>query len=37
MKEEQSRIEAVKALIERGKQKGFLSYQEIMDTSRALI
>lgn len=32
MKEEQSRIEAVKALIERGKQKGFLSYQEIMDT-----
>ncbi|HHW29637.1 MAG TPA: RNA polymerase sigma factor RpoD [Syntrophomonadaceae bacterium] len=32
MKEEQSRIEAVKALIERGKQKGSLSYQEIMDT-----
>ncbi len=32
MKEEQSRIDAVKALIERGKQKGSLSYQEIMDT-----
>ncbi|MGB4505478.1 MAG: RNA polymerase sigma factor RpoD [Syntrophaceticus sp.] len=31
MKEEQSNIDAVKALIERGKQKGTLSYQEIMD------
>ena len=32
MKEEQSSIDAVKALIERGKQKGTLSYEEIMDT-----
>jgi RNA polymerase primary sigma factor len=30
--EEQSRIDAVKDLIERGKQKGSLTYQEIMDT-----
>jgi RNA polymerase primary sigma factor len=32
MKEEQSSIDAVKALIERGKKEGVLSYQEIMDT-----
>ncbi|MGB4504546.1 MAG: sigma-70 family RNA polymerase sigma factor, partial [Syntrophaceticus sp.] len=32
MKEEQSSIDAVKKLIERGKQKGTLSYEEIMDT-----
>jgi len=32
MKEEQSSIDAVKALIERGKQRGTLSYEEIMDT-----
>jgi RNA polymerase primary sigma factor len=32
MKEEQSSMDAVKALIERGKEKGTLSYEEIMDT-----
>ena len=32
MKEEQSSIDEVKKLIERGKQKGTLSYEEIMDT-----
>ncbi len=32
MKEEQSSMDAVKALIERGKEKGSLSYDEIMDT-----
>lgn len=32
MKNEQSRIDAVKALIERGKESGHLTYKEIMDT-----
>jgi RNA polymerase primary sigma factor len=32
MKEEQSSMDAVKAIIERGKEKGTLSYEEIMDT-----
>ncbi|MDH7576964.1 MAG: RNA polymerase sigma factor RpoD [Bacillota bacterium] len=36
MKEEQLKIEAVKDLIQRGKQKGCLTYQEIMDALQGI-
>ena len=32
MKEDQEKIQGVKALIEKGKKQGVLTYQEIMDT-----
>ncbi len=36
MKEEQLKVDAVKDLIQRGKKKGVLTYQEIMDTLQGI-